>query len=194
MFNQRVTFLPIFLAFVLIYLILGDCLVLKVGLSAVALFLVYLNYIPATPAVSRSASSVVAPVYGQVSAIEYDEDSVKIEIEKTIYQSAIVTMPISAYVDVKTVDGAVVADEKLSQMVNQKVSYSTKDGFFSMRVIPHYFAADNYIDSDRYYIGDVIGRVFSAKIEIELSGVDVKVGVGDKIEAKSTVLAYKHEQ
>jgi len=191
MFNTKVTILPIFLALVLIYVILGSCVLLKLFITAIALFLIYINYISAKQAVCRKDNCFVSPIDGVVSSIEYEGDTATLTLITKLYHSAIVTMPKNDYVQVSHTDGVTLdLKSKLSQPLNQKITYSFSDA--TMTFTPQYFKADNYIESDRYYIGDVIGRLLCGEIKLQLQGYDIKVALGDKIGAKSTVIAYKN--
>lgn len=191
MFNTKVTVLPIFLALALIYVILGSCVILKLFIAGIALFFIYINYISAKQAVCRKDDCIVSPVDGVVSNIEYEGDDALITLSTKLYHSAIITMPKNDYVEVTAIDGVTLdLKSKLSQPLNQKIIYKFSDA--SMSITPQYFQADNYIQSDRYYIGDVIGRLFCGEIKLKLQGYDLKVALGDKIGAKSTLLAYKN--
>jgi len=191
MFNTKVTILPIFLALALIYVILGSSIIFKLLIVAISLFLIYINYISAKQAVCRKDDCFVSPIDGVVSSIEYEGDTATLTLMTKLYHSAIVTMPKNDYVQVSITDGVTLdLKSKLSKPLNQKINYNFSDA--TMTFTPQYFKADNYIESDRYYIGDVIGRLFCGEIKLKLQGYDVKVALGDKIGAKSTVIAYKN--
>ena len=193
MFNQKVTILPVFLAVVLLYLILGECLLFKLLFAAVAAFLVYINYMPAINPVCRNDDCIVSPVYATVSDITYHDKKVTITLEKDIFQTALVTMPLNSYVEVTEISGAVLGDTNLATRLNQKIIYTNKDETFSMQILPRYCSVQNYIKEDRHYIGDIIARAVVATVKITLEDVDVKVAIGDKVKAKTTVLAYRYE-
>ncbi|MGM0623400.1 MAG: hypothetical protein ACQESH_05195 [Campylobacterota bacterium] len=193
MFNQKVTILPVFLAVVLLYLILGECLAFKFLFAAVAAFLVYINYMPAINPACRNDDCIISPVYATVSDITYNNKKVTITLEKDIFQSALVTMPLNSYVEVSNISGAVLGDGDLAQTLNQKIIYTNKDGSFSMQIVPKYCGAQNYVKEDRHYIGDIIARSLVATVTITLEDADVKVAIGDKVKAKTTVLAYRYE-
>ena len=192
MFNSRVSILPIFLALVLIYLIIGDCLLLKLLLSGVGLFLLYINFLPSAEASCRTDDCFVSPIDGVIKSVDYEDDKATIVISTKLFNPALLTMPKNGYVEVKKTQGMHLGlQSKLAKKLNQSIEFNFEN--CSMKVIPQYFDAQSYIESDRYFIGDVIGRVFCGEISITLNGYDVKVVAGDKVKTKNSVLAYKNE-
>lgn len=192
MFNSRVSILPIFLALVLIYLIIGDCLLLKLLLSGIGLFLLYINFLPSKESSCRRDDCFVSPIDGEIKSVDYNNDTATIVIATKLYNPALLTMPKNGYVQIKKSQGMHLGlQSKLAKKLNQYVEFQFEDG--SMHITSEYLPIDCYVESDRYFIGDVIGRVFCGEISITLDGYDVKVVAGDKVKTKTQVLAYKNE-
>jgi hypothetical protein len=193
MFNTRVTILPIFLALVLIYLVVGDCTLLKLLLAGISGFLIYINFLPAKEAACRSNDCIVSPVNGKVTDIVYQDDKVYVTIFTKLYDKAIVTMPKNDYVHIASINGAVL-DCKLptAKKLNQKIVYTMSD--CTMTLLPQYFEASNYAKNDRYYIGDMIGRLFCGEVVFELQNYDVKIALGDTLQCKNSVIAYRNDK
>jgi len=193
MFNTRVTILPIFLALVLIYLVVGDCTLLKLLLAGISGFLAYINFLPAKEAACRSNDCIVSPVNAKVTDIVYRDDKIYLTLSTKLYDRAIVTMPKNDYVEVSIQSGAVLESKlPLAKKLNQKIVYAMKD--CTMTLLPQYFEASNYAKNDRYYIGDMIGRLFCGEVIFELQNYELKVALGDTLQCKNSVIAYRNDK
>jgi hypothetical protein len=190
-FNARMT--QVVLILILVYLVFGDCTLLKLLALALGGFLVYKNYIPAKNPTCRSNDCIVAPLDAVVSDLYYEGDDAVIELEPKWYMPSVVFMPQNGPLQIKKWDGAVLgSQDPLAEKLNGGVVFAGNNA--RLQLHPSYVAAKAYASSgDSYFTGDIIGRLLLGRATLRISGASAKVGRGDVIKAKETLVAYIDE-
>lgn len=160
-------------------------------LFAVALvFWVFMFRNPERVALHISSNAVLSPIDGEIKQIYSSENSTKVIISSKILDVGVIRSPFD------------IAEYQVSDTFGIPLYLSKAKEFFAPKIVFDFYKGKMTFRPNLFHIyplrlktkslerGERMGFMKAGEVELELSGVEIKLNVGDKVKGGESVLGY----
>lgn len=145
---------------------------------------------PERVALHLSDNAVLSPIDGEIEQIQSSENTTKIIIVSKVLDVGVVRSPLN------------IAEYKINNIFGIPLYFSRTREFFTSKVELNFLSGKMIFRPSLLHIyplklktnnlerGERIGFMKAGSVELELSGIEVKLNVGDKVRGGESVLGY----